>query len=51
LHDSRIVELEAVSPGVVLDFNGHNQVAGIAMLHLSRRSPQLNLHELRYQTT
>ena len=50
LDDSKIIESEEVSPGVVLDFNESNQVVGIEMLHLSRRSPQLNLQELQYQT-
>ena len=50
LDDSRIIESEEVSPGVVLDFNENNQVVGIELLHLSRRSPQLNFQELQYQT-
>ena len=50
LDDSKIIESEEVSPGVVLDFNEHNQVVGIEMFHLSRRSPQLNLQELQYRT-
>ena len=50
LDDSRIIESEEVSPGVVLDFNEDKQVVGIELLHLSRRSPQLNFHELQYQT-
>ena len=50
LDDSKIIESEEVSPGVVLDFNEHNQVVGIEMLRLSLRSPQLNLQELQYQT-
>ena len=51
LDDSKIIESEEVSPGVVLDFNERNQVVGIEMLHLSRRSPQLNLQELQYQSS
>ena len=51
LDESEIVESAEVSPGVVLDFNEQNQVVGIEMLRLSQRSPQLNLHELQYQTT
>ena len=50
LVDSKIIESEEVSPGVVLDFNEQNQVVGIEMLHLSRRSPQLDFKELQYQT-
>jgi uncharacterized protein YuzE len=42
LDDSPIVDSEEVSPGVVLDFNGQNQVVGIEMLNLSKRAPQLN---------
>jgi uncharacterized protein YuzE len=38
LDDSKIVESEEVSPGVVLDFNEANEVVGIEMLHLSKRS-------------
>ncbi|MEI6606181.1 MAG: DUF2283 domain-containing protein [Verrucomicrobiota bacterium] len=51
LDDSKIIESEEVSPGVVLDFNERNEVVGIEMLHLSRRSPQLNLQELQYQSS
>ena len=50
LDDSKIIESEEVSPGVVLDYNEHNQVVGIEMLNLSRRSPQLNFQELQNQT-
>ncbi|KAB2653218.1 MAG: DUF2283 domain-containing protein [Verrucomicrobia bacterium] len=50
LDDSKIIESEEVSPGVVLDFNEHNQVVGIEMRHLSQRSPQINFQELQYQT-
>ncbi|RYG33763.1 DUF2283 domain-containing protein [bacterium] len=39
-----------VSPGVVLDYNEANQVVGIEMLHLSRRSPQFNFQKLQFQT-
>ena len=51
LDDSRIIESEEVSPGVVLDFNEHNQVVGIEMLNLSQRTPKLDLRELQFQTT
>jgi uncharacterized protein YuzE len=51
LDDSTIIESEEVSPGVVLDYNGQNQVVGVEILHLSKRSPKLNLRELQFQTT
>ena len=50
LDDSRIVESEEVSPGVVLDFDEHNQVVGVEILQLSKRAPGLNLKELQFQT-
>jgi uncharacterized protein YuzE len=50
LDDSKIVESEEVSPGVVLDFNERNQVVGIEMLKLSKRTPALDLREFQYQT-
>jgi uncharacterized protein YuzE len=50
LDDSKIIESEEVSPGVVLDFNERNQMVGIEILHLSQRTPKLDLRELQYQT-
>src|SRR5207344_2079585 len=34
LDDSQIVESREVVPGVVLDYDAHNQVVGIELLHL-----------------
>ena len=50
LDDSKIIESEEVSPGVVLDFDQNNQVVGVEILHLSKRTQKLNLQELQYQT-
>ena len=46
LDDSAIVESEEVSPGVVLDDNESNEVVGVEMLYLSKRSSNLNLSNL-----
>lgn len=43
LDDSAIVESEEVSPGVVLDYNASNEVVGVEILYLSKRSSNLNL--------
>ena len=51
LDESKIVESEEVSPGIVLDFNGRKQVVGIEILHLSKRSPKLNASALQFQTS
>jgi uncharacterized protein YuzE len=49
LDDSKIVESEEVSTGIVLDFNDQNQVVGVEILHLSKRTPPLNLREFQFQ--
>ncbi len=46
LDASAIVESEEVSPGVMLDYNESNEVVGVEMLHLSKRSASLNLSTL-----
>ncbi len=43
LDDSPIIESEEVSPGVMLDYNESKEVVGVEMLHLSKRSSNLNL--------
>ncbi|MCY4386249.1 MAG: DUF2283 domain-containing protein [Desulfurellaceae bacterium] len=50
LDDSAIVESEEVSSGVVLDYNESNEVVGVEMLHLSKRSANLNLSTLEFET-
>ena len=50
LDDSAIVESEEVSPGVVLDYNDSNEVVGVEFLHLSKRSTNLNLSALEFET-
>ena len=49
LDESPIVESEEVAPGVVLDYNDAEQVAGIAMLNLSKRAPSAILTSLQLQ--
>ena len=51
LDDSPIVESEEVSPGVVLDYNEANEVVGVELLQLSKRSSNLNLSTLHFETT
>ena len=50
LDDSLIVESEEVSPGVVLDYNELNEVVGVEMLYLSKRSSTLDLSALLIET-
>ena len=51
LDESKIVESEEVSPGVVLDYNSDNQVVGVEILNLSRRAPQMEPGKLVFETT
>ena len=52
LDDSSVVESEEVSPGVVLDYNESDEVVGVEILNLSKRSryPRLRL-KMRYRTS
>ena len=50
LDDSRIIESEEVSPGVVLDYNEANEVVGVEMLYLSTRSSDLDLSSFQFKT-
>ncbi len=50
LDDSAIVESEEVSPGVVLDYNESNEVVSVELLYLSKRSSNLNLSTLEFET-
>ena len=51
LDDSKIVESDEVSPGIILYLNEDNQIVGIEILHLSKRSPKLNANALQFETT
>ena len=50
LDDTPIVESEEVSPGIVLDYSASNEVVGIEMFHLSKRSSALNLSALEFES-
>ena len=50
IDDTVIVESEEVSPGIILDFNEQNEVVGVEILNLSKRSSTLNLKSLQYET-
>ena len=50
IDDSRIVESEEVSPGVVLDYNEADEVVGVEMHHLSNRSSEIDLTDLQFES-
>ena len=51
LDDSKIIESEEVSPGIVLDFNDHNQVVGVEILNVKDRVPLANLKQLQFEVS
>ena len=51
LDESAIIDSEEVSPGVILDYNEANEVVGVELLHLSKRSAGMNLSTLQFETT
>jgi len=50
LDDSKVIESEEVSPGIVVDYNSDDQVVGIEMLYLSKRTPKLDTGKLVFET-
>ena len=50
IDDSRVVESEEVSPGVVLDYNEADEVVGVEMHNLSKRSSEIDLSNLQFES-
>jgi uncharacterized protein YuzE len=48
LDDSPIVDSEEVHPGIVLDFNGANQVVGIEILRVKDHVPVASLKQIQF---
>ena len=48
LDDSPIVDSEEVHPGIVLDFNGANQVVGIEILRVKDYVPIASLKQIQF---
>jgi uncharacterized protein YuzE len=51
LDDSKVVESEEVSPGIVLDYNDQEQVVGIEILGVSSRFPGLDTDDVVIETS
>ena len=51
LDDSPIIESQEVAPGIILDYNEADQVVGIEMLNLSKRTPSLDVSNLQVTTS
>jgi len=49
LNDVQVIDSEEVSPGVILDFDKHDQVVGIELLHMKKRVPLSELKQLQFE--
>ena len=49
IDNSEIIESEEITPGIILDFNKDNQVVGVEILNLSKRSTPINFRSLQYE--
>ena len=50
LDNSKIKNSEEVSPGIILDFSDKDEVVGVEILRLSKRTSKINLREFQFQT-
>jgi uncharacterized protein YuzE len=50
LNDSKIIGSEEVVPGVILDFDDSEQVVGVEILHLSKRTLPVDLSKILFET-
>ena len=49
LDDSKIIETEEISPGIIVDFNAEKEVVGVELLYLTKRSKSMNLSDLHFE--
>jgi uncharacterized protein YuzE len=49
LDENRIVESEEIQPGVILDYDEKNQVVGIELLGISKRTSIDELSSIHFQ--
>jgi len=49
LDESSIVDSEEVRPGIILDFNGQDEVVGIEILRVKQRVPLSNLKQMQFE--
>ena len=49
LDDSKIVESEEMKPGIILDFNEHDQVVGVEILDAGKRVSESSLKQMLFE--
>lgn len=50
LSDTTVVDSIEVSPGIIIDNDVEGRMVGIEVLHISKRSPDLNISNFVYET-
>ncbi len=50
LDDFKVIESEEVAPGVIFDYNEKDEVVGVEMLYLSKRTPNLKITALEFES-
>lgn len=50
LVDVPVVESEEVAPGVIVDYDDSDQIVGIEVLHLSKRTQPVSLMDFQFVT-
>lgn len=50
LNDAQILDSEQVASGIVLDYDAHDNVVGVEMLHLSTRGHPVDTDKLIFET-
>ncbi|MFZ1221245.1 MAG: DUF2283 domain-containing protein [Chthoniobacterales bacterium] len=50
LNDAQILDSEQVASGVVLDYDAHDNIVGVELLHLSRRGNPVDIDKLVFET-
>lgn len=50
LDESPIINSQEVQPGIILDYDSNNQVVGIEILGISKRTDQENFKSILFET-
>ncbi len=50
LSDAKVTDSEEIRPGVVVDYDAHDRVVGIEILHVRKERPDINLDSLELES-
>lgn len=49
LGDASASRSEEIAPGIIVDYDEQDRVAGIEILYLSKRAPETDIHRLLFE--